>query len=246
MPMSLDPQRNRLLLEGLRQQLGLDLLGVADLHGAGEGLAGLPAMARASLPLGVVIAVRLSRGVLGTLEDGPNLLYFHHYRQLNALLDRAATVLAAEIERKGGLALPIPASQMVDWDRMAGQLSHRATAVLAGLGWRGRSNLLVTPHLGAQVRLATILTNLPLTADHPIEAGCGDCRRCAAVCPAGAIGDSASAFDLSACYRKLDEFRRGRRVPQHICGLCVKACAGNRDAGGGAEGRGAEEAPWGG
>ena len=226
MSMSLDPQQNRRLLERLRQECGLDLLGVADLRDQADALGRLPAAARASLPFAVVIAQRVSRAVLATLEDGPNLLYFHHYRQLNGHLDRAATVMAAEIEKQGALALPIPASQIVDWESMAGQVSHRALAHLAGLGWRGRHNLLVTPQLGAQVRLATVLTNLPLPADRPLEGGCGSCRRCAASCPAGAIGDSDSAFDLAACYRKLDEFRRGRRVPQHICGMCVAACAG--------------------
>ena len=240
MPMSLDLQHNRSLLERLRRESGLDLLGVADVRGEAEALAGLPGSARASLPLAIVIALRVSRGVLGTLEDGPNLLYFHHYRQLNAHLDRAATVMAAEIERQGGSALPIPASQIVDWERMAGQVSHKVLARLAGLGWRGRNNLLVTPQLGAQVRLATILTDLPLPVDHPLEADCGSCRRCAEACPAGAIGDSASAFDLSACYRKLDEFRRSRRVPQHICGMCVAACPGRAGPGG----EGVAEVPW--
>jgi epoxyqueuosine reductase QueG len=233
MSVSPDPQHNRALLEGLRRENGLDLLGVADLRGETGVLAGLPGGARASLPLAIVIALRVSRGVLDTLEDGPNLLYFHHYRQLNAYLDRAATTIAAQIERHGGSALPIAASQIVDWERMAGQVSHRALGRLAGLGWHGRNNLLVTPGLGAQVRLATVLTDFPLAADHPIEGGCGPCRRCAAACPAGAIGDSAAGFDLSACYRKLDEFRRSRRVPQHICGMCVAACPGTAGPGSG-------------
>ncbi len=239
MPARSDPQQNRRLLEEMRARLGVDLLGVADLSDAGELLAGLPAGAR-SVPVAVVMAARVARGVLATLDDGPNLLYFHHYRQVNALLDRAATAVAAWIEERGGAALPVPASQIVDWERMAGHLSHRALAALAGLGWRGRSNLLVTPRLGAQVRLATVLTDLPLPAGRPMEAGCGGCRRCIAACPAGAIGESAAVFDLAACYRKLDEFRRSRRVPQHICGLCVKACPGEE----GRNGHGAEKAPW--
>ena len=181
---------------------------------------------RDSLPLAVVIARRVSRAVLSTLEDGPNLLYFHHYRQINAQLDHAATEISAEIERRGCSALPIPASQIVDWEKMTGQVSHKAMARLAGLGWQGRNNLLVTPQLGSQVRLATILTDFPLTPDHPLEADCGSCRRCVAVCPAKAIGETPAAFDLPACYEKLNEFRKTRRIQQHICGVCVKACPG--------------------
>ena len=219
-------EQNRNILEQLRRECSLDLLGVADMRGQGEMLAGFPENVRDSSPLAVVIGLRVSRAVLGTLEDGPNLLYFHHYRQINAQLDRAATTISAEIERRGYSALPIPASQVIDWRKMAGQVSHKAIACLAGMGWRGRNNLLVTPQLGAQVRLATILTDLPLAPDHPLEADCGSCRRCVAVCPAKAIGETPAAFNLPACYDKLNEFRKTRNIQQHICGVCVKACSG--------------------
>jgi epoxyqueuosine reductase QueG len=191
-----------------------------------KALAGLPENIRDSHPLAVVIALRVSRAVLSTLEDGPNLIYFHHYRQINAQLDRAATLISAEIERRGCSALPIAASQIVDWERMAGQVSHKAIARLAGLGWQGRNNLLVTPQLGAQVRLATVLTDFPLAPDRLLEADCGSCRRCIVVCPAKAIRETPDAFDLPACYDKLNEFRKTRHIQQHICGVCVKACFG--------------------
>ena len=219
-------EQNRNLLEQLRRECSIDLLGVADVRGEGEALAGIPEGVRGSLPTAVVIALRVSRAVLATLEDGPNLIYFHHYRQVNAQLDRAATRISAEIERQGCLALPIPASQIVDWKKMAGQVSHKAIACLAGMGWHGRNNLLVTPQLGAQVRLATILTDLPLAPDRPLKADCGSCRRCVAVCPAQAIGETPAAFNLPACYDKLSEFRKTRNIQQHICGVCVRACSG--------------------
>ena len=225
-PMISVVEQNRNLLERLRRECALDLLGIADICGDKRLLAGFPEVVRDSSPLAIVIGLRLSRAVLSTLEDGPNLLYFHHYRQVNAQLDRAATTIAAEIERQGGSALPVPASQVIDWEKMAGQVSHKAIARLAGLGWRGRNNLLVTPQLGAQVRLATILTDFPLTPGRVVEADCGSCRRCVAVCPARAIGETPAAFNLPACYDKLNEFRKTRRIQQHICGVCVKACPG--------------------
>lgn len=224
--MAASPEKNRSFLEQLRQQCFLDLLGVADLSQAVEAMAGLPQNVCFSLPWAIVIAVRVSRAVLSTLEDGPNLLYFHHYRQLNAHLDHGAAVISAEIERQGYSALPVPASQIVDWKKMSGQVSHKPLARLAGLGWRGRNNLLVTPVLGSQVRLATILTDFPLAPDYPVEADCGSCRRCVAVCPARAIGETPAAFNLTACHDKLSEFRKTRNIPQHICGVCVKVCHG--------------------
>jgi epoxyqueuosine reductase len=208
--MASSPEQNRHLLEQLRQQCSLDLLGVADASQGGGALAGFPQNVRDSLPLAVVVAIRVSHAVLSTLEDGPNLLYLHHYRQLNAHLDRAATVISAEIERQGCSALPVPASQIVDWKKMSGQVSHKAIARLAGLGWHGRNNLLVTPQLGSQVRLATILTDLPLSPDHPLEADCGSCRRCVAVCPAKARDPGRIRPDSV-----LSEARRVPQDPEH-------------------------------
>jgi len=220
------------LLERVKHENSLDLLGVADVRGSREGFLELPKAVREIFPLAIVIAVRVSRSVLITLEDGPNLLYYHHYRQLNFQLDRAALRMAQEIEREGYAALPIPASQVVNWATMKGHLPHKDVAYLAGLGWRGRNNLLITEEWGSQVRLATVLTDLPLDAGYPLEVDCGSCRRCLAVCPAGAIKEEPSAFDHTACYQQLKEFSKTRQIGQYVCGLCVKACcgsAGNRE-----------------
>ena len=178
------------------------------------------------LPLAVSIAMRLSPAVLSTLEDRPNRLYEHHYRQLNFALDRLALKLANHIQSLGYKALPIPASQIVDWQNQRAHLSHKRIAVAAGLGWLGRNNLLVTPRCGAQVRLVTVLTDLSLAPDGPLERDCGDCRRCVDACPACAIKETAAEFDHQACFRMLKDYQRRRIVSQYICGLCVRACPG--------------------
>jgi epoxyqueuosine reductase len=215
------------LLERFEAENSLDLLGVADIRGSREGFLELGTGAIETLPMAIVIAVHVSPTVLSTLEDGPNLLYYHHYRQLNFQLDRAASRIAQEIERGGYAALPIPASQIVNWATMKGHLPHKEVAYLAGLGWRGRNNLLVTEKWGAQVRLATVLTDLPLDAGHPLQADCGTCNLCLAACPAMAIGEEPNAFDNKACYEQLKEFSKARRIGQYVCGLCVKACQGS-------------------
>lgn len=215
------------LLERFKVENSLDLLGVADIRGSREGFLGLGTGAIETLPVALVIAVRVSATVLSTLEDGPNLLYYHHYRQLNFQLDRAASRIAQEIERGGYAALPLPASQIVNWATMKGHLPHKEVAYLAGLGWRGRNNLLITEKWGAQVRLATVLTDLPLDAAHPLQADCGTCQLCLAACPARAIREEPAAFDHKACYQQLREFNKTRRIGQYVCGLCVKACQGS-------------------
>jgi epoxyqueuosine reductase QueG len=122
----------------------------------------------------------------------------------------------------------VAASQLVDWQNQRGHLSHKRIAVAAGLGWLGRNNLLVTPQHGAQVRLVTVLTDLDLAPDRPIENGCAECRECVSACPAHAIGDSAAEFKHLDCFATLKEFQSRRYVGQYICGLCVRACSGVR------------------
>jgi len=189
----------------------------------------LPGRVLSDLGTAISIALPLAPAVLATLDDVPNRLYEHHYRQVNFALDRLGLDLAARIERLGGNALPIPASQIVDWDNQRAHLSHKRVAVAAGVGWLGRNNLLVTPERGARVRLVTVLTDLDLPPGLPLENGCADCRACIAACPASAIHDTAAEFDHLACYEKLKEFQRRRLVSQYICGLCVRACPGGQD-----------------
>ncbi|MCB0685185.1 MAG: reductive dehalogenase [Saprospiraceae bacterium] len=67
-------------------------------------------------------------------------------------------------------------------------------AIEAGLGEYGRHGLLITPNYGPNVRIAKVLTDLPLSPDAPRSFGvkefCQICRKCASSCPARAIPDA--------------------------------------------------------
>jgi len=69
--------------------------------------------------------------------------------------------------------------------------SSVAIAVDAGLGELGRNNLLITPEYGPMVRLAKVITDLPMACDKPISFGvlefCKECKLCAEACPPKAI-----------------------------------------------------------
>jgi len=66
-------------------------------------------------------------------------------------------------------------------------------AIDAGLGEIARNGLLITPEYGPRVRLAKVLTDLPLHPDRPIEFGvwdfCRICKKCAKKCPSRSIMD---------------------------------------------------------
>ena len=179
----------------------------------------------------VVLGVRLQDAVLNTIADQPTLLYFHLYRQANYQLDRAAFEMADLLQQAGFASMAIPASQIIGRNPMRGHLSHKLLGWAAGIGWIGRSSLLIHTEHGARMRYVSVLTNAPLPAGEPHAGSCGECRRCAAVCPAGAIHESFRNFNLQACYEKLCEFQRMPGIGQHICGVCVKACSGNTGGG---------------
>ena len=176
----------------------------------------------------IVMGVRLQDDVVEQITDRPTPLYFHHYKQANYFLDRAAFEIALFLQANGHAALAMPASQVISKDPMRGHVCHRTLGWAAGLGRRGRNNLLVHPLYGARMCYVTVLTDAPLEAGKPTDSTCGECAACAAACPAGAIHDSPDDFDLKACKAKLDEFVRMQFIGQHICGICVKACGPKR------------------
>lgn len=176
----------------------------------------------------VSLGVGLSRLILTEITAEPTKLYYHHYRTANMYLDRAAFAVAQWIEVRGFLSVPVAASQITDWQEQKAHLSHKKIAMLAGLGWIGRNNLLVSREFGAQLRLATVLTDMPLKVDAALEDACGACRACLAACPVGAIQEDASFFKHLDCFKLLQGFQKKNIVGQFICGICVNACLPRR------------------
>jgi epoxyqueuosine reductase QueG len=179
------------------------------------------------LSFGISIGYHLSDAILEGIENQPTPLYFHHYQRANILLDTIGLILNSMIQDLGYQAISIPASQLVDWKNQRGHLSHKHVARAAGLGWIGRNNLLVNEKFGSRIRLVTILTDLPLTADSPSSGNCGSCRACLSVCPAGAIADRQEDFNHLRCYEQLRTFAKTLHFSHNICGICVKACQGH-------------------
>jgi epoxyqueuosine reductase len=176
----------------------------------------------------LVMGLPLSVPILETVKTAPTWTYYHHYRMVNIALDQAALRIAGECQRMGKRAFPVPASQILDWDRLLAHLSHREAGFRSGLGWRGRNNLLVNPRFGSQVRYITVLTDLALPEGRALESDCGQCVKCLEVCPVGAIHEDPEQFDLDRCAAQLRRFSKEEKLNTLICGLCVRACSGRR------------------
>jgi reductive dehalogenase len=71
-------------------------------------------------------------------------------------------------------------------------------AIDAGLGQLGRNGILITPEFGPSVRLAKVLTDMPLKHDSPIDFGitefCNNCLLCAKECPSQSISYNKPTF----------------------------------------------------
>ncbi len=119
-----------------------------------------------------------------------------------------------------------------------GPLLERDFAAEAGIGWHGKSTMLVNQKLGTWFFLGEILTSLELPPDPPQPSRCGTCTRCITACPTGAI-TGAHQLDARRCISYLTielkgsiprEFRPliGDRI--YGCDTCLDVCPWNRFA----------------
>lgn len=185
----------------------------------------------------VSIIRRLSRAVMQTIKTAPTMVYFQHYRATNARLDSIALDAVRFIENLGFLALPIAASQSTPdkKEEFRGVFPHKTAAVMSGLGFIGKNGLLITEKYGSAVRLATVLTDMPLSSsEKKMSCLCGDCRLCKDACPAGAISgneyvpgsDRSTILDAKKCSEHMKTYKNiGRGA---VCGLCMSVCPFNK------------------
>lgn len=117
-------------------------------------------------------------------------------------------------------------------------IHEKAWAVLGGLGWLGKSCLLVTPGHGTRVVLGALILGDEADAfDEPMAPRCGDCTRCLDACPTGALlGDG--TLDAEKCLAFQTVENAGRPFPEALrsaargtvfgCDICQRVCPWNR------------------
>ena len=227
----------RNVLETKALEWGADIFRVADTARL-RGIETDPSDLLDRFPRAVSMAVQLKNGIMDSVVDRPTPLYSSHYSRVNALLDDLALRVAGLLEAGGATAVPIPASQVLDSERWTSFISHKAVAIAAGVGWQGKSLLVVNPDAGPRLRLVTVLTDAELDADTPLKNRCGTCSECMDACPAGAIRGIGTdshyrsreeALDFQKCVTQLrDTFNDLPNVTGLICGVCISVCPWGR------------------
>jgi epoxyqueuosine reductase len=207
---------------------GACLVGFAD-------LSPLPADVRHDLPRAVAFAVPLAPEIVASIADGPTREYYDEYRRVNNLLGELSDS-TADLLRSFGFAARSSAAtdEGIDPNTYSTVLPHKTAATLAGLGWIGKSALLVTERFGSAVRLNRVLTDAPLPTATPIETSrCGECRVCVDHCPGTAVKGHNwqqgtgrdSFFDAFDCRRSAREIaERKTNIVDTFCGICIAAC----------------------
>jgi epoxyqueuosine reductase len=187
------------------------------------------------LPYAISIVVALSDAVVDEIGDAPTHTYFHHYRMVNAFIDRMLLQTGMLLAQDGYRYIPIGASQSINTGENRthrGRYSHKKAAVLAGLGTVGKSTLFLHNKLGPRVRLGTLFTDCPLSeGTKSAVSQCGGCNLCVNACPAHAIKGTAwqegmereELFDANACNNYMREhfMKIGRGS---VCGICMRVC----------------------
>jgi ferredoxin len=115
---------------------------------------------------------------------------------------------------------------------MAGSFTLIPGAIAAGLGELGKHGSLIHRELGANFRLACVLTDVPLEPSAPDRFGaddfCAHCRVCADACPPDAIlhekqlvrGETRWYVDFDRCLPYFNEYLG--------CGICLAVCPFSR------------------
>lgn len=169
--------------------------------------------------------------------DREEMLYAPSEEAGEAIFDAYAVAAAVSVE----LAKRIRA---LGWGAVSSsgvldkaEIAHLPIAIAAGLGQLGKHGSLITKEYGSNVRLGTVLTNLPLVVDKSVDIGvddfCTSCQICTTNCPPQAI------FDTKQMVRGEEKWfvNFDTCVPyfaEHYgCGICIEVCPWSE------EGRGA-------
>jgi epoxyqueuosine reductase len=214
----MSPTENELTrkIKTLTEGCGVDFFGIADLTRASVAVIEQGGEELACYPFAVSMGIALPHSIVDQLprrhERAVAVNYrLHCYDVINERLDLVSSLVAGALQREG--------------------YAHKLAAHLAGLGWIGKSCLLITPEAGPRVRWTSVLTDAPLgPAGAPSVERCGECSQCVDACPEDAFTGRPfredepreARYDARRCEAYHEELERAHGIA--VCGMCIYAC----------------------
>ncbi len=187
------------------------------------------------LPVAISIAITNSPSTDTVLQNGTVVAYSHQSSEIETKLENIQRKLTRILRQTGWRFFPIPPNSHKPKQRFAARLyplfPHKTAATCSGLGWVGKSGLLINKEYGPHLTWATVLTNAPFLPDKPIfEGSCKSCTRCVDYCPSKAIygvqwqrdQGNIPFINLTICSEQLQKNKQV--LDQAVCGLCVLVC----------------------
>jgi len=157
----------------------------------------------------------------GVVDKGKWNVYAREYQKINGHLDDISEKIA---DRFDGIAVTATLGGLVEKVEHVSEyypltISHRVAAENAGLGWRGKNELIVNERYGCAMRFASIITGLQLPRGKKVDPKCGSCRACLEACAILKNKERLSDFREN-CRR----FIKSLALSDEVCGKCIKSC----------------------
>jgi epoxyqueuosine reductase len=220
-------EQYKISFESTLREKGAHLVGFAN-------VSMLPSRVTGELPRAVSIGVALDPNVVREISSGPTRRYYAEYKRVNDLLASLCEWAAGILIQAGYQAEAVRATtDKFDPVNLSTRTQHKSIATRAGLGWIGKSALLITKEYGPAVRFGSVLTDAEFKTAEPVdESHCGDCHQCVDLCPAKAIkghnwcvGDPREAmYNAFACRDMAKRLSGEQGIVSTICGICINAC----------------------
>lgn len=197
-----------MLISEIRQaalDCGADLAGIADAKELIDQATGRdPGKILPGARSAVVLAVKY---LDGSLSAPQTRMAVNDCRHIDFQLGQISRKVGSLVEKQGFRAVLIPSyfpMEMTEKTKgLVGDISLKQAAAVAGLGEIGLHGLLNTPEYGPRIRLACVLTEMPVPVREPVEKTlpeyCRSCQLCIEKCPARAI--SQHGVDVGKCIK---------------------------------------------
>jgi epoxyqueuosine reductase QueG len=176
----------------------------------------------------ILFGIALSPGYLNRISETPG--YVKKIKQRKQIqndefhltelkTDRMADELVSYLAENGIDAYSqseanIEATGFYDEQNKITPLPHKTIALMAGLGWIGKHNLLVTPEFGSGISMCSVLCNISEKTVRfaPSKSECGTCTVCVEICPTNALNGNSWEMGKS----------REHIIDVHSCTTCYE------------------------